>query len=161
MSSPGRLLVVGFDGSPHGDAALRWTLGVAAQPGDRVRAVAVRPAEALLPGTSFALQPHGRRPVADYHPQDHIAELRRDFPGAPEVTVATPCGDPATELVTESTKADLLVIGAHGTGLARDLLLGSVSRDCVRYSRCPVVVITPEAARRLAPAAAGSGEVPT
>ncbi|UKD57443.1 universal stress protein [Amycolatopsis sp. FU40] len=154
MNLPGRLIVVGVDGSPHGDAALRWALRIAAQPGDRVRAIAVRPSEALLPGTSLAFQPHGRRPAGQFPPYQRIATIRREFPDAPEISVATPHGDPATELVTASTDADLLVVGAHGTGLARELLLGSVSRECVRYSRCPVVVITPEAARRLTPAAA-------
>ncbi|RJQ78864.1 universal stress protein [Amycolatopsis panacis] len=141
MNSPGRFIIVGVDGSPHSDAALRWALGVAARPGDRVHAVVVRPAEGLLRGTSFAL--HGSNAA----PRDHISSIRREYPDAPEVTVTTPRGDPATELVTESTEADLLVVGAHGTGLARKPLLGSVSRECVRYSRCPVVVITPEAAR--------------
>ncbi|WP_020658900.1 universal stress protein [Amycolatopsis benzoatilytica] len=155
MTAPGRLLVVGFDGSPHGDAALRWTLGVAAQPGDRIRAVVVRPADALLPGTSYAIQPHGRHPSAEHRPHDDIVAIRQEFPDAPDIEIRTPHGDPATELVTASTEADLLVVGAHGTGLARELLLGSVSRECVRYSRCPVVVITPEAARRLTPAPAG------
>ncbi|WP_268747418.1 hypothetical protein [Amycolatopsis rifamycinica] len=32
------------------------------------------------------------------------------------------------------------------------VVLGSIGRECVRFSRCPVVVITPEAAHRLAPA---------
>ncbi|WP_134734580.1 MULTISPECIES: universal stress protein [Amycolatopsis] len=155
MNTPGRLIVVGVDGSPHGDAALRWTLQVAAHPGDRVHAIVVRPSEALLPGTSLAFQPHGRQPAGQPLPYQRIAAIRREFPNAPEVSVATPHGDPATELVTASAEADLLVVGAHGTGLARELLLGSVSRDCVRYSRCPVVVITPEAARRLIPAATG------
>ncbi|MFF0146617.1 nucleotide-binding universal stress UspA family protein [Amycolatopsis sulphurea] len=147
MNSPGRFIIVGVDGSPHGDAALRWALGVAAQPGDRVHAVVVRPAEGLLRGTSFALHGPGAAPM----PHNHISSIRQEYPDAPEVTVTTPRGDPATELVTESTEADLLVVGAHGTGPAREPLLGSVSRECVRYSRCPVVVITPEAARHPRP----------
>ncbi|RJQ85498.1 universal stress protein [Amycolatopsis panacis] len=153
MNSPGRFIIVGVDGSPHGDAALRWALGVAAQPGDRVHAVVVRPAEGLLPGTSFALQPHGRQPSTEPLPRDHVSSIRQEYPDAPEVTVTTSRGDPATELVTAATDADLLVVGARGTGPARELLLGSVSRECVRYSRCPVVIITPEAARQPAPAA--------
>ncbi|MEV0067908.1 MULTISPECIES: universal stress protein [unclassified Amycolatopsis] len=148
----GRLIVVGVDASPRGDAALRWTLKTAALPGDTVHAVVVRPDEALLPGTSFALQPHGRQPEATYSPHAHISRIRAEFPAAPDVTVTTPHGDPATELVTASAEADLLVVGAHGAGRASDFLLGSVSRDCVRCSRCPVVVITPEAANRLMPA---------
>ncbi|MEW2503726.1 universal stress protein [Amycolatopsis sp. CA-161197] len=148
----GRLILVGFDGSPQSDAALRWVLGVAAQPGDSVRAVLVRPAETLLPGSSFAPQPRGRRAAGAYAPHDDIARIRAQFPGAADVTISTPRGDPATELITASTEADLLVVGAHGAGRTRELLLGSVSRDCVRYSRCPVVVVPPGAARRLAAA---------
>ncbi|WP_406632655.1 universal stress protein [Amycolatopsis sp. WGS_07] len=148
MNAPRRLIVVGTDGSPCGDAALRWALRIAARPGDRVHAIEVRPAEAL------AFQPHGRRPAGHSLPHQRITAIRREFPDAPDVSIATPYGDPATELVTASTDADLLVVGTHGTGPARELLLGSVSRECVRYSRCPVAVITPEAARRLVPAAA-------
>jgi nucleotide-binding universal stress UspA family protein len=147
----GRFIVVGFDGSPSSDAALRWVLGVAAQPGDSVHAVAVRPAEVRLPGTSWALQPHGRRPPGQYSPREHIASIRSEFPGQAEVMISTPQGDPATELITASTDANLLVVGARGAGRTQQLLLGSVSRECVRYSRCPVVVVTPEAARRLVP----------
>ncbi|WP_326834994.1 universal stress protein [Amycolatopsis rhabdoformis] len=148
----GRLIVVGFDGSPAGDAALRWVLGVAVQPGDSVHAVVVRPVQVFLPGTSFALQPHGHRPAGRCSPREHIAAIRVEFPAEGEVTVSTPQGDPATELITASADADLLVVGARGAGRTQEFLLGSVSRECVRYSRCPVVVVTPEAARRLAPA---------
>ncbi|MET7990928.1 universal stress protein [Amycolatopsis sp. NPDC005232] len=71
----------------------------------------------------------------------------------PRTSLSTPRGDPATELITASTDADLLVVGARGAGRTPELLLGSVSRDSVRYSRCPVVVVTPGAVRRLAPGA--------
>ncbi|MFI5615776.1 universal stress protein [Amycolatopsis sp. NPDC051903] len=151
-SASGRFIVVGFDGSPSSDAALRWVLGVAAQPGDAVHAVVVRPTETPVPGTSPAFQAPGRRPAGQYSPHAHIAGIRAEFAAASEVTISTPHGDPATELITASTDADLLVVGAHGAGRTREFLLGSVSRECVRYSRCPVVVVTPEAARRLVPA---------
>ncbi|QRP42920.1 universal stress protein [Amycolatopsis sp. FDAARGOS 1241] len=154
-SAAGRLIVVGFDGSRSSDAALRWVLGVAAQPGDAVHAVMVLPTETLLPGTSWALQPHGRRPAGSYSPHEHIANIRAEFAEASPVTISTPQGHPATELITASTDADLLVVGARGAGRTRELLLGSVSRECVRYSRCPVVVVTPEAARRLVPTPTG------
>ncbi|MGW3966535.1 universal stress protein [Amycolatopsis sp. NPDC005003] len=62
--STGRALIVGMDGSPRGDAALRWALEIGAHAGDTVRAILVRPRDTLLPGTSFAIQPHGRGPEA-------------------------------------------------------------------------------------------------
>jgi nucleotide-binding universal stress UspA family protein len=154
MTSPkphtGRVIVVGTDGTPRGDAALRWALDVGAHAGDVVRAILVRPRDSLLPGTSFAIQPHGRVPEAGYSLDDHIAGLGIDT--AASVETRTVHGDPATELVTASADADLLVLGTHRGGALTDLVLGSVGRECVRFSRCPVVVITPEAARQLAPA---------
>ena len=118
--------------------------------GDTVRAVLVRPRDELLPGTSFAIQPHGRVPEAGSSVVEHVTGLGIRTSAA--VETRTVHGDPATELVTASADADLLVLGAHRGGAVTDLVLGSVGRECVRYSRCPVVVITPEAAHRLAPA---------
>jgi nucleotide-binding universal stress UspA family protein len=146
----GRVLVVGVDGSKQSEAALRWAMTIGSQPGDTVRPIMVCPAEDLLPGTSFALQPRGRRPAPaeEYSQAEHVASLRQD-PGRPDVVVIVTRSKPATELITASAEADLLVIGTHQRSAVGELLLGSVSRECVRYSRCPVVVITPEAAHRL------------
>ncbi len=58
-------------------------------------------------------------------------------------------GDPAAELVTALADADLLVLGTHRSGAMTDLVLGSVGRECVRFSRFPAFVITPEAAPHL------------
>ena len=151
MSTPtGRVIVVGMDGSPRGDAALRWALEAGAHAGDTVRAILVRPRDTLLPGTSFAIQPHGRTPETGYSLDEHVTHLGAVTPA--HVETRTVHGDPATELVTASADADLLVLGAHRGGTIADLVLGSVGRECIRYSRCPVVVITPEAIHRLTPA---------
>jgi len=149
-SGTGRVLVVGMDGSPRGDAALQWALEIGAHAGDTVRAILVRPRDTLLPGTSFAIHPHGRVPEAGYSLAEHVAELAIDT--AAQLETRTVHGDPATELVTASADADLLVVGTHRGGATADVVLGSVGRECVRFSRCPVVVITPEAAHRLTPA---------
>jgi nucleotide-binding universal stress UspA family protein len=148
--STGRVIIVGMDGSPRGDAALRWALETGAHAGDTVRAILVRPRDTLLPGTSFALQPHGRTPAAGYSLAEHVTGLNIET--AATVETRTVHGDPATELVTASADADLLVLGSHRGGAVADLVLGSVGRECVRFSRCPVVVITPEAVHRLTPA---------
>lgn len=154
MNSPhphtSRTVVVGMDGSPRGEAALRWALEAGAHAGDIVRAILVRPRDTLLPGASLALQPHGRVPERDYSLEDHVAGLNIETVAT--VETRTVHGDPATELVTASADADLLVLGTHRGGAVADLVLGSVGRECVRFSRCPVVVITPEAARHLTPA---------
>jgi nucleotide-binding universal stress UspA family protein len=152
----GRVIIVGVDGSHESEAALRWTMTTGAQPGDTVRAIMVHPSDDLLPGTSFAIQPHGRRPspAHEYPLADHVTGLRQEIPGSPDVVTVVTRGDPSTELITASADADLLVVGTHQHSAMGEVLLGSVSRECVQYSRCPVVVITPEAAHRLNPATA-------
>lgn len=39
--------------------------------------------------------------------------------------------------------ADVIVVGAHGTNHAGEVLLGSVSQHVVHHARCPVLVIRP------------------
>jgi nucleotide-binding universal stress UspA family protein len=50
-------------------------------------------------------------------------------------------GGAAQVLLAEATDADVLVVGSRGHGAFEELLLGSVSERCVRYARCPVVVV--------------------
>lgn len=152
--APKRKIVVGVDGSPQSEAALRWAIQEAVPERDEVRAVLVRVRDDLLPGTSYAMQPHGRRPVG---PSPEYAELlrttvHRALQGhqvPPTVTEAVADGDPATELVKEAKDADLLVVGSHGARPITEVLLGSATVHCVRHAHCPVVVITTEAAQRV------------
>jgi nucleotide-binding universal stress UspA family protein len=52
-------------------------------------------------------------------------------------------GNPADEIVAyaDSIKADLVVIGSRRRGVLASALLGSVSREVVRESRRPVLVV--------------------
>jgi len=54
-------------------------------------------------------------------------------------TLAT--GNPAHGLIHETKGAALLVVGSRGRGGFTGLLLGSVSPQGARHSRCPVVII--------------------
>jgi len=47
----------------------------------------------------------------------------------------------------ESTKPDLVVMGAHGKGLLDRIFLGSTAERVVRAALCPVMVIPPEKKR--------------
>jgi len=60
-----------------------------------------------------------------------------------EVEVALRYGNPGDEIVNlaEKEKASLIVMGAHGKGLLTEILLGSVSVDVMRKSKCPVLII--------------------
>lgn len=71
-------------------------------------------------------------------------ELRRllaqlGVPGSTRVTV----GDPGAELCRLAGEGgyDLLVVGSHGSGFLRRVLLGSVSHYVLHHARCPVLVV--------------------
>jgi len=53
----------------------------------------------------------------------------------------TPEGRPGEELVAMAADADLLVVGTHGAGTFKQLILGSVSNYCAHHSSCPVVLV--------------------
>ena len=52
-------------------------------------------------------------------------------------------GDPGVELVrlAEDGNYDLIVIGSHGSGFVKRMLLGSVSHHVMHHAPCPVLVV--------------------
>jgi nucleotide-binding universal stress UspA family protein len=52
-------------------------------------------------------------------------------------------GDPAIEIcrVAEEGRFDLVVIGSHGLGFLKRVLLGSVSHHVLHHAPCPVLVV--------------------
>jgi len=52
-------------------------------------------------------------------------------------------GDPAAEICREAEDGgyDLVVIGSHGHGVVKRVLLGSVSHHVLHHAPCPVLVV--------------------
>ena len=52
-------------------------------------------------------------------------------------------GDPSIEIcrVAEEGRFDLVVIGSHGSGFLKRVLLGSVSHHVLHHAPCPVLVV--------------------
>src|SRR5947209_8673687 len=52
-------------------------------------------------------------------------------------------GDPATEIcrVAEDERFDVIVVGSHGGGFMKRVLLGSVSQHLLHHAPCPVLVV--------------------
>ena len=74
--------------------------------------------------------------------QEFVDKVASEMGGpAPEVTVTIVTGDPAEELVRASHDADLLVVGARGSGGFARLLLGSVGSQVTHHTTCPVVIV--------------------
>ncbi|OXM45402.1 universal stress protein [Amycolatopsis alba] len=149
-----RRIVVGADGSPGSEEAISWAVTEAAARGDRVEVLLVLPREELLPGTSFALQPHGRVPVRNgYSVKDAAERIRAKLDA--EVTVETSVrqGNPTSELLAAAHGADLLVLGSPSRKQWERLVFGSVATACVKHATCPVALVTPEAVHRFSPSA--------
>jgi len=131
-------IVVGVDGSPHSDAALRWSLAQAqARHGEVVAVFAWQVPFMSFPGA------FDRDELEEAAKQFIIDTVSRIVP-APAIPLWTLVaeGDPAAALAEASKRASLLVLGTRGRpGLAR-LRHGWVSRRCAKVSACPFVLIT-------------------
>jgi len=59
------------------------------------------------------------------------------------VTALVIQGYPAEKIVAEAAKlsADLIVMGSHGRGMLKHLLVGSVTEGVLRHAACPVMVV--------------------
>lgn len=60
-----------------------------------------------------------------------------------EVSVSTPIGIPSCEIkeIAEKEGVSLVMIGSHGVGLSRRLILGSTSEEVIRDVRRPVLIM--------------------
>ncbi len=134
----GARVVVGFDGSDDGRRALRWALEEA-----RVRHVGLEvvvawqypPTHAVV--ATAALRFAG---AAEEVARRAREEAARRAPGV-VLTVAVVDEAIVPALLDRTRGAALLVVGPHGQGGYRDLLLGSVAVQCTHHALCPVVVV--------------------
>jgi nucleotide-binding universal stress UspA family protein len=139
-------IVVGFDGSDAGRAALEFGLEEA-----RLRALTLRVVSAWhypfagYMGGGFEppgprLDPGELQRAAEAELERALEELGAD-PAAVAVERRVREGHAAAVLLEEARDAALLVVGSRGHGGFAGLLLGSVSQQCVAHAPCPVAVV--------------------
>jgi nucleotide-binding universal stress UspA family protein len=109
-------IVVGLDGSVHGEAAAEWAHAIAAPIGAEVTAVHAR---GLL--EHGAVEPGEGVVVVDGDPVSVLLRVAGEW------------------------SADLIVVGRRGSGGNPDLRLGSTSHQLAERAPCPLVIIPPEA----------------
>jgi nucleotide-binding universal stress UspA family protein len=82
--------------------------------------------------------------AAPYFLKEAVQQIEASCPGV-RVTTKTAEGRPTKAIVDEARNwgADLVILGSHGRGPLRRLLLGSVSRAVRRSAPCPVQVVRP------------------
>ena len=136
-------VVVGIDGSPEAETALRFAADEAAERGLPLRIVCAWEAPAgTYIGEAFAPTADGIV-EAEHHADDVLrAALERLAGGAAIETEALAVeGSPAQVLIEQSRDAALLVVGSRGRGAAAGLLLGSVSQKLTQHAPCPLAVV--------------------
>lgn len=72
-----------------------------------------------------------------------IEDFRKRLPQKLAALDFVPIGTPLTEIVNAAKDwpADLIVIGSHGRGGIKRVLLGSVAEGVMRNAPCPVLVV--------------------
>jgi nucleotide-binding universal stress UspA family protein len=137
-----RPVVVGVDGSPASQAALKWAVEDARRRGCPVDVIS-----AWHPDYGVMIGPVPAEVLLALSPQAMKETAQRNLDGAVqgvdgvEIRRILVEGDPRDALTKASEDAELLVVGSRGHSTVAEVLLGSVSSYCVHHAACPVVVI--------------------
>jgi nucleotide-binding universal stress UspA family protein len=132
-------IVVGTDGSDHATAALRWAVEEAEVHAAEVEAVLVWSLlDQYHPDRSDRFDPGYGEDAARAALASWIADALG--PGA-HVGLRVVCDLPVRALLEAGDLADLVVLGARGTGGFEGLLLGSVSERVAQLANRPVAVV--------------------
>ncbi|MER7756059.1 universal stress protein [Kitasatospora sp. NPDC097643] len=142
MSATPRI-VVGVDGSPASERALRWAVDYARAVGGTVSAITAWEYPAFYGWAGASLPPEdvlNPEELAGKTLAASVARVIGDDPGVRISETVTP-GNATQALLEAARGAALLVVGSRGLGGFTGVLLGSVSRHLTEHAPCPVVVI--------------------
>ncbi|MEO7398513.1 MAG: universal stress protein [Ilumatobacteraceae bacterium] len=136
-------IVVGVDGSQPSSSALKWAIAEA-----KLRCadldIVVSWDYPVMTTSEPIFIPTPDRSVFESGAERTAEQMIADS-GLAESGVVyhviTPEGRPGETLVDRAAGADLLVVGSHGSGIIKELFLGSVSNYCAHHSPCPVVLV--------------------
>ncbi|HSI98647.1 MAG TPA: universal stress protein [Gaiellaceae bacterium] len=144
-------IVVGVDGSPASQAALRWAAEEARLRDARLVAVhawtfvspapMAEPGMIPMPAMDFPGQVDAERTAAEEEFHAAVDEAFHDMTSSVEIERKLVEGDPAEVLEAEAGEADLVVVGSRGRSGIAAALLGSVSKHVVDRAACPAVVV--------------------
>lgn len=142
---PVRRVVVGVDGSPPAELALRWAIREARLWDAELVAVTGVPLAASTGALAWmpAAVDHDRVLQDVASALDALIDrVAAEEPGGPAIRRSVRDGTGAQLLTEASEKTDLLVVGSRGRGGFTSLLLGSTSQAVLHHAQCPVMVIT-------------------
>lgn len=132
-------IVVGIDGTPASERALRWAMDEALRRGAPLHVVNAYAYEPLADWTTLTEQDARARSEALVEDALRaVAVGRLEFPRIIRHCVRGPA---AEALEQRARGAAMLVVAAHGGSRFRQVVMGSTSAHCVRHAATPVVVL--------------------
>ncbi|HEU4974820.1 MAG TPA: universal stress protein [Baekduia sp.] len=144
MASPDGIerVVVGYDASDGANAAAAFGLWLTAKAGVRTTIVHASPTPESAPSAG-ALPAAAMDVVADEAAWQRRLDALREYapdPGPIETRVVR--GGPAGALIATAleARADVILVGSHGTGAIREAFLGSVSAQLLSHAPCSAMV---------------------
>ncbi|WP_246257833.1 universal stress protein [Amycolatopsis anabasis] len=135
-------VVVGIDGSPLSEAATALAFEEAALRGTELVAVhswSDADTAQLFSDSRFEFDFEPLRDTEERALAERLAGWREKYP---EVAVRRVLVEdkPRHQLLEQSRRASLLVVGSRGRGGLRGLLLGSTSQALITHAECPVLI---------------------
>ncbi|WP_024794673.1 universal stress protein [Tomitella biformata] len=140
-------VVVGVDGSAASEAAVEMAFGEASARGVPLVAISVWSDATVHPAL-------GSTPEGPQWSRVQVMEeqvLSERLAGYREIYIDVPVRtlvereNPVRMLAEQSRRAQLVVVGTRGRGGFRGLLLGSTSHAMLQHTRCPLMVVRPDA----------------
>ncbi|WP_406054199.1 universal stress protein [Kribbella sp. NBC_00889] len=141
MSSQPAPIVVGYDGSPGSQSALRWAVGEAVRELAPLRILEAFELIVTVRPTPGHVVPLDALRTARQKGLDAVAETVRLQHPALQVATSLVGGAAVPALLEEAGHARLVVLGSRGLGGWSGILVGSVAVQVTTHAPCPVIVI--------------------
>ena len=132
------LCYVGIDGSPASEAATALAFDEASRRGVELVALHAWSDIAVFP--ALGMDWHNRESQGQEVLAERLAGWQEQYPDVPVKRLLV-CDRPSRWLLEESERAQLVVVGSHGRGGFRGMLLGSVSSAVAQAATVPVIVV--------------------
>lgn len=147
-----RPIVVGFDGSPASQDAVRWAAAEASR--CRLPLTLVHAGYYLYePALSEATARIAAGEIVQYASTvtEQALAIARELDPTLDVSSEIHPEQPAKALLELGTTAEMLVLGTHGEGSIAGAVLGSISQTVAAHAHCPVVVVNHDRPRNAEP----------
>ncbi|GAA1890145.1 universal stress protein [Williamsia serinedens] len=141
---PGGPVVVATDATPISDAAVAEGFRQASMHRTRLRIVHALTPPAVITGPAVIATSEQLTTPARGALDEQIAQHQHRYPAMHVDETLIGGVDPARAILDAATGASMVVLGTHGRGRIRSLLLGSTSAAVLRRARWPVTFTHPD-----------------